>query len=216
MTAPEEYFVSFRKRPEEMDALWADGWRHFGALFFRHRRAEVGGRSCTVTPLRVDLGRFAPSRGQRRVLARNRDLRVVVRASFVDAEKVALFERHRRRFDRNVPESLYDFLSPEPASVPCRNVEVCSYAGPRLVAASFLDVGRRATSAVYAMFDPAESRRSLGIFSILASIRHTADLGRLHYYPGYACREPSAYDYKKNFAGLERYDWRGRWEPLRP
>jgi arginine-tRNA-protein transferase len=214
MNSQEDYFISHRRSPEEMDALWADGWRHFGALFFRYRRAEIGGRGCTVLPLRVELRRFAPSRSQRRVLARNRDLAVRLRASFVDEEKLDLFERHRRRFTNNVPESLYDFLSYEPSSVPCPAVEVCAYAGERLLAASFLDVGRRATSAVYAMFDPEESRRSLGIFTMLMAINFSRERGCLYYYPGYACRESSVYDYKKNFAGLECYDWRGRWHPL--
>ena len=71
-----------------------------------------------------------------------------------------------------------------------------------------LDVGQTATSAVYAMFDPAHSRRSLGIFTMLEAIRYSRERGRRHYYPGYACVEPSVYDYKKNFAGLEHYDWR--------
>jgi leucyl-tRNA---protein transferase len=211
----EEYFFSYRKSPEEMDALWAEGWRHFGVFFFRYRRTEMGGRRCTVLPLRVDLARFGPSRGQRRVLARNRDLRLAIRPSFVDDEKIELFERHRLRFRTNVPESLFNFLSSDPASVPCDGVEVCAYAGRRLVAASFLDVGRGATSAVYAMFEPEESRRSLGILTMLAAIDFTRERGGRHYYPGYACREPSAYDYKKNFAGLEAFDWRGRWHPVR-
>ncbi|HZI20005.1 MAG TPA: hypothetical protein VEY09_15580 [Pyrinomonadaceae bacterium] len=216
MPAREEYFVSYRKSPAEMDALWAEGWRHFGVFFFRYSRTTLEGRGCTVMPLRVDLARFAPSRSQRRVLARNRDLSLTVRPSFVDEEKLALFDRHRLRFRTNVPDSLFDFLSFDPARVPCPGVEICAHAGRRLVAASFLDVGRSATSAVYAMFDPEESRRSLGILTMLAAIDYTRERGRRHYYPGYACLEPSVYDYKKNFAGLEALNWRGGWRPLGP
>ncbi len=197
-----------------MDELWAEGWRHFGALFFRYRRWGHGGRMLTVTPLRLEPAGFKPSRSQRRVLARNRDLRWEVRPTSVDGEKLAMFERHKRRFRGDAPDSLYDFLSHDPSSVPCPNVEVCVYAGRRLVAASFLDVGEQSTSAVYAMFDPAESRRSLGIFTMLEAIRHSRRSGRRYYYPGYACREPYLYDYKKNFAGLESFDWRGAWRAL--
>lgn len=214
---PEEFFISYRKRPEEMDALWAEGWRHFGIFFFRYRRGELGGRGCTVTPLRVRLERFAPSRSQRRVLSRNRDLSISIGPSCIDHEKLALFERHRLRFHENVPESLYDFLSFEPSRVPCPNVEICVRDDDgRLLAASFLDVGRDATSAVYAMFEPEESRRSLGLLTMLAAINFSRDEGRRYYYPGYACREASVYDYKKNFAGLETYDWRGRWQAFEP
>jgi arginine-tRNA-protein transferase len=213
MISQEEYFLCWSAGPRRMDDLWAEGWRHFGPLFFRYRRWESGGRWLTVTPLRLDLARFAPSRSQRRVLARNRDLRAEVRPTRIDSEKLEMFERHRLRFREEAPESLHNFLSHDPSRVPCRNVEVCVWAGPRLIAASFLDVGERATSAVYAMFEPDESRRSLGILTMLLAIDYTRREGRSHYYPGYATREPSVYDYKKNFAGLDYYDWRA-WRPL--
>lgn len=214
-TSQEEYFVRWRVSPREMDALWAAGWRHFGALFFRHRRVEYDGRGCTVLPLRVDLRRFAPSRSQRRVLAANRDARVRVAPTDVTDEMEEMFERHKARFRAHVPDSLDDFLSFEPAWVPCPNVMICVRLAGRLAAVSFLDVGQTATSAVYAMFDPAHSRRSLGIFTMLEAIRYSRERGCRHYYPGYACVEPSVYDYKKNFAGLEHYDWRGSWHKSR-
>ena len=214
MSSQEEYFRCRRAGPEAMDELWAEGWRHFGEVFFRYRRWEHDGRDYTVTPLRVDLERFAPSRSQRRELARNRDLRVGVRATVLDAELRRMFEAHRQRFRADVPDSLHSFLSRRPADVPCRNETVLVHSGARLVAAHFLDVGRRATSAVYSMFDPAESRRSLGIYTILLAIDLSRRAGRRYYYPGYACREPSPYDYKKNLSGLEEYDWRGGWVPL--
>lgn len=210
----EEYFLSWSAAPERMDALWAEGWRHFGPLFFRYRRWHHGGRSLTITPLRMELARFGPSRSQRRVLARNCDLRVEVGPTALDAEMFEMFEAHRRRFRSDVPDSLHDFLSHAPAEVPCRNEAIRVYAGRRLVAAHFLDVGRAATSSVYSMFDPAESRRSLGVYTILLAVERSQRLGCPFYYPGYASREPSPYDYKKNFGGLEEYDWRGRWRPL--
>jgi leucyl-tRNA---protein transferase len=214
MSSREEYFLCWSAPPERMDALWAGGWRHFGAIFFRYRRWHHGGRDHTITPLRVDLSRFAPSRSQRRVVARNRDLRVEMRPTALDADVLRMFESHKRRFREDVPRSLYDFLSHAPAEVPCRNETLRVYAGARLVAAHFLDVGREATSAVYSMFDPSESRRSLGIYTILLAIEHTRRSGRRYYYPGYATREPSPYDYKKRLSGLEEYDWHGRWLPL--
>lgn len=214
MSSQEEYFLCWGADGGCMDGLWAEGWRHFGPVFFRYRRWQHAGRNLTITPLRLDLARFAPSRSQRRVLARNRDLRVEVGPTTLEREMREMFEEHRRRFRSDVPDSLHDFLSHAPSEVPCRNEMIRVYAGARLVAAHFLDVGRSATSSVYSMFDPAESRRSLGIYTILLAVERSQRLGCLYYYPGYACREPSPYDYKKNFDGLEEYDWHGRWAPL--
>jgi arginyl-tRNA--protein-N-Asp/Glu arginylyltransferase len=213
MSSREEYFLCWSATPERMDALWAEGWRHFGPIFFRYGRWRHGGSSLTITPLRVDLSRFELSRSQRRVLARNRDLRVEVRPTALDAETHLMFDAHRQRFRSDVPDSLHDFLSHAPDEVPCRNETLRVYSGARLVAAHFLDVGARATSSVYSMFDPSESRRSLGVYTILLAVELSNRLGCRHYYPGYASREPSPYDYKKRLAGLEEYDWHGGWAP---
>ncbi len=214
MTFLNQYFIRWSVTAEQMDELWAQGWRHFGNYFFRYSASHHWGGARTVMPLRVDLSKFAPSRSQRRAMARNRDLQVVIRDTFIDAVKEDLFYRHRKRFKDNVPDSIYDFLSEEPATEPCRNREICVYDGDRLIAASFLDIGGAATSAVYAMFEPSESKRSLGIFTMLEAIRYSRELGCEYYYPGYAYREPSVYDYKKNFAGSEYYDWKEGWKPF--
>lgn len=167
-----------------------------------------------VLPLRIRLSRFFPSKSQRRILKRNAHLRVVVRPTVLDDQKHMLFERHKTRFTENIPDSLLNFMEADAATTPCRNVEVCLYDQNRLIGVSFLDVGFRATSSVYAMFDPAYSKHSPGIFMILQSIEYSKRQGKLLYYPGYAHRETSFYDYKKKFSGLEYYDWNQSWLPF--
>ncbi|MGH7793508.1 MAG: GNAT family N-acetyltransferase [Candidatus Binatia bacterium] len=196
-----------------MDQFWAEGWRHFGILFFRYRTASHGGGRFSVLPLRIDLERFTLTRSQKRVLVKNSDMRMLIRPAFVDEEKEALFLKHRMRFKENVPASLDNFLSPVPDSVPCLNLELCIYHRDRLIGVTFLDLGQAATSAVYAIFDPAEAKRSLGILMMLHSIQLSRERGYRYYYPGYAYREPFAYDYKKRFAGLEYLDWTRGWQP---
>jgi arginyl-tRNA--protein-N-Asp/Glu arginylyltransferase len=212
----EESFLCLSVPPADMDRLWAEGWRHFGVFFFRYRQSRHGQLDFNVLPLRIDLDKFALSRSQKRVLKINQDAELVIGAATIDGAKEALFDKHKRRFSENVPSSLHDFLSPVPDSVPCRNFELCVYQGDRLMGVTFLDVGENATSAVYAVFDPAEAKRSLGILMMLYSIRFSRDRGYRYYYPGYAYREPFAYDYKKRFAGLEYFDWESDWRSYAP
>lgn len=212
----EEHFLCLRASPAKMDRLWAEGWRHFGIVFIRYRTAVHGDRPFTVLPLRIDLERFTLSRGQRRVLKINRDVEIILRPTSIDAEKESLFERHRRRFEENTPTSLFNFLSPNPAFVPCSNVELCIYLGEKLLGVTFLDLGATATSGVYAIFDPAEAKRSPGILMMLHSIRYSGQQGCHYYYPGYAYREPFTYDYKKRFSGLEYLAWNQGWQPYEP
>jgi arginine-tRNA-protein transferase len=117
-----------------MDQFWAEGWRHFGILFFRYRTAVHDRKQFSVLPLRIDLERFGLSRSHRRVLAKNSDLRVLLRPTHIDDKKVALFGKHRQRFKENVPTSLDQVLSPVPDSVPCLNLELCVYVGEKLPA----------------------------------------------------------------------------------
>ena len=215
MTFPDDdqHFICLEASAEEMDRYWAEGWRHFGIIFFRYRTAVHGNRLFSVMPLRLDLQRFELTRSLKRILAVNRDVKTSIGPATVDKAKKALFLKHRVRFKENVPTALDNFLSPIPHSVPCPNLELCIYRERKLLGVTFLDLGQTATSAVYAIFDPAEAKRSLGILMMLHSIQFSRNEGYLYYYPGYAYREPFTYDYKKRFVGLEYLDWNEGWEP---
>lgn len=209
----DEGFIAWQVPPEEMDRLWAEGWRHFGPLFYRYAQAQHGGALMDVRPLRIDLRAFRLSKSQRRTLAKNRDLVVRVQPTRLDDARRALFHKHKQRFTENIPDSLEDFLGAEPSLGPCANLEVSATLNGRLVAASYLDVGHRAVSSIYAFFDPDHHRRSLGLFTMLAEIEWALQRDCRYYYPGYVYLQPSHYDYKKQFHGLESYDWRV-WQPM--
>ncbi|MGV3658684.1 MAG: GNAT family N-acetyltransferase [Prosthecobacter sp.] len=202
---------------EIMDELWAGGWRHFGRYFFRYssQPGEHGGVQ-TITPLRITLASFSCSKSQRRVLNKNADLRHEVVPAVINDEMRAMFQRHKGRFTYNVPDSLETFLGPDPATGPCecRMVRVLDADG-RLRAASFFDAGRESASSVYGFFDPDESHRSLGIFTMLLEIQHCQEQGLKWIYPGYATKEPSPYDYKKQFRATQWLEWEtGEWRDL--
>jgi len=197
--------------PRELDALLADGWRHFGTEFFRYNLGLHQSEIRLVQPLRIRLADFSFSKSQRRILKVNRDLQIVIRRVEITEEKKLLFDRHKRRFKEGVPRSLYDFLSFDAASVPCEAKEVCVYADGKLLGASFFDVGEKSISSVYAMFEPTAARRSPGILTMLLEIDYALETGKEFYYQGYAYEGNSFYDYKKRFSALEKYDWNGNW-----
>lgn len=210
-----EYFFYDQVRPEAMDHVWATGWRHFGRYFYRYSLIPHDGAIAKVMPLRVALTQFKLSRSQKRVLKRNEDLRIEFQPAFVSNEVFDLFERHKLRFKDNVPDSVYTFISQQPATVPCDCLAVSLYKDDRLLAISYLDVGKTAMSSVYQCFDPNESKRSLGTLMVLVSAQYALETGKTHYYPGYAYETSSHYDYKKSFYGLEFYHWdEAVWLPL--
>lgn len=198
----------------QLDARLALGWRHFGSGFFRANFAIHDGALCGILPLRIPLADFALTKSLRRVLRKNSDLDVSVAPSQITPEVVALFESHCVRFKSDVPDSINDFLSSDPARVPCLNLTIAVRQRGRLIAASFLDIGSKSVSSVYGLFDPAESARSLGIFTMLLEMDWAVKNGRSIYYSGYSYTVPSPYDYKKRFPAVQALDWEFGWVPL--
>ena len=206
-----EVFEAPHILPEQLDALLADGWRHFGTQFFRYSYAFYGLDIRRVLPLRIRLLEFSLSKSQRRVLRHNEDVDVAIQPIEITDETIDLFERHKRRFKVGVPDSIYDFLSDNPSHVPCEGLEMSVRFEGKLIAVSYFDVTAAAVSAVYAMFDPESPSRSLGIFTMLKEIEFAREHGKQFYYQGYAYEGESFYDYKKRFRATEVYDWEGNW-----
>jgi arginine-tRNA-protein transferase len=200
--------------PEQMDSLWAMGWRHFGTHFFRYNVGFLHLDIQFVLPLRIRLSELRFSKSQRRVLRRNEDLRVEIGPATITDADHAMFLRHTTRFNHSIPESLFNFIAPVPSAGPCETKEIRVFDRETLVALSYFDVGRNATSGVYGMFEPAVTERSLGIFTMLKEIEYAIETGREFYYLGYAYEGPSFYDYKKQFRGTEAFDWDDEWRSL--
>jgi arginine-tRNA-protein transferase len=209
-----ESFESDFVKEDELDVLLANGWRHFGKEFFRTSHAVHENRICGVLALRLDASRFAPTSGLRRTVRKNSATRTIVVPARHQPAYDALFHRHKKRFRDPVPDSLRDFLSEEPAGVPCMTLAFELHIEDRLAAVSFLALGRNSVSAVYAMFDPDFAKLRPGMFTIAQEIQFAVTSGRQWYYPGYAYSVPSPYDYKLSLPNLEAFDWRTTWEPL--
>lgn len=203
----DEAFFATRVARMTMDELWATGWRHQGHLFFRYDACEMQGGWHQIVPVRIKVADFQMSKSQRRVWRRNADLRWEVVPAVIDEDTHEIFDRHRHRFSDNVPETIHCFFSERPQDLPCDCLSLRAYLGKKLVAVSFLDLGQNSTSSVYAVFDPDHSKRGLGTMTLLKELELSAATGMRHFYPGYATREASHYDYKKTFNALQGMDW---------
>ena len=207
-----EAFEAEQVTPGNLDTLLANGWRHFGTYFFRYNIGFLDFDIRRVIPLRTRLSEFSLSKSQRRVLRRNEDLDVFIRRIGIDRAAEDLFHRHKQRFDHNIPETIYDFVERDTTAAPCQTQEVCAYKNGELIAASYFDLGARSVSGIYAIFEPTEASRSLGIFTMIKEIEYAHHAGKDFYYQGYSYEGESFYDYKKRFRGTEMFDWNGNWK----
>ncbi|MEH0155642.1 arginine-tRNA-protein transferase [Limibacter armeniacum] len=210
-----EEFQNEKVTSEQMEMLLAAGWRHFGEKFYRYNISIYENRVCSVMPLRISMKDFQFSKSQRKILAKNKEFSVEIKDLEVDAEKVALFERHKRKFKENIPQSIYDFLSyKSPAYCPLLTKEVSVYDGRKLIACSFMDETVNTCSSIYGMFDLDYGKYSLGLLTMLLELEFAIANGKEYYYHGYCYNIPSFYDYKKKFNSLYYYDWHGQWLPF--
>jgi arginyl-tRNA--protein-N-Asp/Glu arginylyltransferase len=182
-------------------------FRRLGFLVYR-----AACRGCTeCRMLRVLVDEFVPTRAQRRCVARNCDLRVAVGRPRATDEKRALYRRYlESRHDGTMSgsaEEMASFLYDAPRFT----VEVTYRAGSRLVAVGIADVEPSALSAVYCYFDPAEARRSPGVFNVLTLLEECRERSLPYLYLGYYVAGSPKMAYKSGFRPHEVLGPDGAW-----
>jgi leucyl-tRNA---protein transferase len=212
----QDVFFADKVTLKQWGNMLAEGWRHNGMMFFRTSHdVDDNNKLCYILPLRYRLKGFTLSKSLKKIFNQNQDLQHVIRPTIIDDEKHELFFNHIEKFAFRKPVALWDFVSPEPQKTPFKTWELCVYDNDRLVACSFLDITPDAISSTYAMYDLSETKRSLGIYTMILEINYALSKSKKFYYPGYVYDTPSFYDYKKRFNNKEFFDWQSRqWLPF--
>jgi len=171
----------------------ADGWRRSGPVLYRNRCAACD----ACVPIRVDAAALEATKGQRRAIRANADVTVSLEERAFSAEDYALMKRYLLARHREEAESLGEAEYRKAYVESPVEGAIARYrtADGRLVAAGYLDLLPEGLSSVYFAFDPDESRRSLGVFSVFAEARIARELGKRWYYLGFwvACCRKMAY-----------------------
>jgi arginine-tRNA-protein transferase len=192
--------------PDTFDEMLSHADRRIGRHMYRPRCP-----SCTECKgIRIPVEDFAPRRSQRKVWNRNKDLRVTVGPPVVDKTRLDLFNRHKLERDlasRTTSDREYAGWLVRSC---VRTVETRYWAGDKLVGVGIVDVGRTSASSVYFYFDPDESKRSLGVFSVMAEVRWAKQLGLNWYYLGLYVKGCGHLNYKAHYEPHERLE-DGRW-----
>lgn len=191
-----------RLSPAEADASMARGDRRIGQMLYRTTCPAC--HACE--PTRIPADEFRPSRSQRRVWRRNADVRVEVGPAVFTAEKLALYNRHKlerglARHERPMGERGYSGWFTESC---LRTMEMRYLVEERLVGVGILDVGEVDCSSVYFFFDPDESWRSLGVFSVMVELAWIRGRGGRYHYLGLYVDGCRHLEYKAGYHPHER------------
>lgn len=167
---------------------------------------------------RIPVNRFKPSRSQRRVLNKNKDLLRLPLPADATPEQFALLNRYlnSRHGDGDMAGmDFFDFAAMvEDGS---SGTELVEYRDSRgvLAAAVLVDRLMDGYSLVYSFFDPDRSAASLGAFMILDQIRRAQADGLPYLYLGYWVQGSPKMDYKARYKPLEILEPSG-WQVLNP
>jgi len=185
----------------EYGAFVRQGFRRSGDLVYR---PHCQGCSACVA-VRVPVREFAPTRGQRRVWGRNRDIEIVEKPARFEPAHFDLYRRYQsgRHPDSGMndadPQKYIGFLAGHQVETKFFELR----ADGRLLGVAVADVLPDGLSAVYTIYDPDLSKRGLGVYAVLWEIAETARRGLDYLYLGYWIAESPKMSYKANYQPVE-------------
>jgi len=195
--------------PAVYRVLMDRGFRRSGNVVYRP--VCSGCRLCIA--IRIPTATFTMTRSQRRVFRRNRDVRVTVGDGQPSDEKYELYHRYQTRHHNGAMACDFARFADFCYAAPLPMRELCYHVGDRLVGVSLLDEVPGALSSMYMYFEPAESRRSLGTYSVLREIADCRSAGIEFYYLGFYVPGSRTMDYKARYQPAELLTEPGVWLP---
>lgn len=179
------------------ESLITMGFRRSGRFFYKNNCP--GCRECVS--IRVPVRSFTMSRSQRRTWKRNRDVTVTWHPVRFDQESLRLYQNYSvQKHGSDATEQNYrDFL----INTAVTTIMMRYYLGLDLVGIGWVDVLPRSLSSVYFAYDPAYSKRRLGVFSVLREIELTKELGKQYLHLGFWVNNCRSMNYKEQYRPYE-------------
>jgi len=167
--------------------------------------------------IRVPVKKFNPNRSQRRCFRQNQDLSHSSSAAKFDKEQFELYRNYlaARHADSDmsnpIPADYIGFLT-----TPGVNTQFHEFRlHDKLLAVSVVDHTPNGLSAVYTFFDPSQTHRGLGTFTILWMIEHARSLNLAWVFLGYWIEACDKMRYKTRFTPCEGYI-DDNWQQINP
>lgn len=196
-----DYFFAMDLNQQELNSYLKQGWRKFGAYFFRPNCPHCN----KCIPLRVLVNKFLPSKSQRRVLKNCKHLTIKLNPLQYNDVIFEIYKNHSlNKFKRESDKE--EFISTF-YTVSCPSLQSEYYFNDELIAVGFIDISNEAFSSVYFIYHTKYEKLSLGTYSIIKEIELAAALKLKYYYLGFYIEENSSMNYKNKFKPYEYYKW---------
>lgn len=200
-----EYRLVIELTAVEYANLLARGYRRFGHQLFRPSCASC--QDCVS--LRILVGQFRPTRGQRRVLSKNRRISVRPEPLYATPRHIELFNlyqafmsEHRRW--KNDAITMESYIESFVVGGDGFGSQWLFHDGETLVGVALMDETPDAISLVYFFHHPAWRPAGPGVFSVLTQLAHAKRRNLNYAYPGYWIADNSSMNYKSRYRPYEK------------
>jgi arginine-tRNA-protein transferase len=178
-----------------MDAYLASGYRRNGNVIYNMNCSKC--RKCV--PIRIAPLEFKPSRSQKRVWGKNREITVETTPLSCSEENLALLDKFLAVRYPGRDCSPLDYYNGFFLNHITTTVEFRYMLGPKVIGVAIVDLSPNWLNVVFFYFDPAEGKRSPGTFNILNLIDFCRQKDIKFMYLGYCIENIKAMNYKANF-----------------
>lgn len=203
-------------KTEKLDFYLANGFFRNANMLFRSQILPVEGQLNNVINIRLPLANHQFNKRHRKLCRQNEAcFTIVFKDSItITPAKEQLFKNHSNRFKgfmyRNLKQLLYGDLN----MMVFDSKEINIYAGNKLVAFSFFDIGKKSIASILGVFDQEYEKYSLGTYSMLLEIKWAQDNGFEYYYPGYILDKSKDFDYKLRLGNMEFKLGEDQWDDI--
>ncbi len=170
-------------------------------------------------PVRVVAKNFVPSKSQRRIINRNKDIIALEKEPIANFEQYELFKNYvkARHIEGNMADMGFEEyeLMIEDSPIQTMIVEYRFYENGvigKLVGVALCDIFDDAISMVYSFFDVDYSSRSLGKYMILENIERVKNIALDYLHLGYWVFGSKKMHYKSEFLPLEIVNNHNGWQ----
>ena len=188
--------------PYHYDLLIGSGFRRSGEQVYRPHCPQCS----ACNSIRVLCDEFTPSKSQKRVRSKNKDIKVIVSRED-KPEYYTLYERYineRHQDGSMFPATHHQYASFVNSSW-CESLFFEFRSDDELIAVAVTDKLNNALSALYTFFEPNMAERSIGTFAILTQIEFARQCNIRHLYLGYQVDACAKMNYKTKFYPHERF-----------
>ena len=184
-----------------MAAYLASGYRRNGNVIYTMRCPEC--RACI--PIRIAPKTFKPNRTQKRTWRKNRDVAVEIAPLTCSEENLALLDKFLWNRYPGRDSSALSYYSNFFLNRVTTSYEFRYRLDSQLLGVAIVDLASNWLNVVFFYFDPAEGKRSPGIYNILNLIDFCRGKDIKFLYLGYWIKDLPAMNYKANFSPHSLY-----------